>query len=55
MIQIMSLIDYINEFLNSSLPFPINLIHYPPLYQLVETFWRAGTRAQARGRGKGIH
>ena len=52
-----SLIDYLNEILNSSLPFPfiINLIHYlmgyPPLYQFVEAFWRAGVRTQDQGRG----
>ncbi len=47
----MPLIDYLNEFLNSSLSLPINVIHYPPLYQLVEVFWRAGPSAPGLGPG----
>ena len=47
----MSLIDYLNEFLNSSLPFPFYLMEYPPLYGFVEAFWCAGFRVLAQVRG----
>ena len=56
----MSSIDYLNEFLNSSLPFPFYqrlnplLMGYPmttPLYQVVEAFWRAGPAAPGQVHG----
>ena len=54
----MSSIDYLNEFLNSSLPFPFyqrlnplfnGISNKNAPYQFVEAFWRAGAQGPGPG------